>query len=310
MQEKILQTGNRYATVDVGSNSILLYVADKNEEGNFSRILDKSEITRLGDNLHETGFLSIDSVEKSIEVLKNYKKICDDYKVNMIAAAGTMALRNAKNSAEFIEKVKCETGIQIEIITGDEEARLSYLAVKAGLGIKEKTLIFDTGGGSTEFIYCDAIGVIKKFSTNIGAVRFTQKYLISDPVKSEELLYAENLINHEISSLNPDKNIKSLVGIGGTATNLAAVKHKMINYNPDVVQGTVITLDELQNQIMEFSLKTIEERRKISGLESKRADVILAGALIIKSVLIHSKMNSFTVSDYGVRHGLMFDRFG
>lgn len=310
MPEKILKTGKKYATIDTGSNSILLYIAFIDEQGSFRRIIDKSEITRLGKDLHKTGILSEDSTMKSLEVFKEYRKICDENGVPEIASVGTMALRMAKNSNEFIEKVTEETGISIEIISGEEEARLSYLAVKSGIGIKNKTIIFDIGGGSTEFIYCDETGIKNRFSANIGAVRFTEDLLKSDPVKPDELKSAGELINKEISVINFEKGIKSLIGSGGTVTHLAAVRHKMINYLPDIIQGTVITLDELKTQITEFSRKTIEERMKIPGLEPKRADVILAGALIIKSILMHSGMNSFTVSDYGVRHGLMFDRFG
>ena len=299
-----------YATIDIGSNSILLYIAEKDTKGNLNRILDKSEITRLGKNLNKTGFLSKDSVETSLIVLKEYRNICSEYDVSEIASVGTMALRTAKNSNEFIEHVNKETGISIEIISGEEEARLSYLAVKSGIGINDKTIIFDIGGGSTEFIYCDDTGIRNRFSINIGAVRFTENLLKSDPVKPDELRFAGELINKEISIINFEKGIKSLIGSGGTVTNLAAVKHKMINYDPDVVQGTEINLDELQIQISEFFRKTIEERMKIPGLEPKRADVILAGALIIKCIMKNTCLDKFIVSDYGVRHGLMFDRFG
>lgn len=310
MQEKIINTEKKYATIDAGSNSILLLIAFFDEKGSFRRILDKSEITRLGKNLNKTGMLSEDSTLKSLEVLKKYRKICDETGVSEIASVGTMALRTAKNSNEFIQKVYTETGINIEIINGEEEAKLSYLAVRAGIGIINETIIFDVGGGSAEFIYCDENGIKNRFSINTGAVRFTEDFLKSDPVKPDELQSAGELISKEISVLISGRSIKSLIGSGGTVTNLTAVKYKMKKYNPDVVQGTVITLDELQTLISEFSGKTIEERKKIPGLEPKRADIILAGALIIKSILMHSGMNSFTVSDYGVRHGLMFDRFG
>lgn len=299
-----------YATIDIGSNSILLYIAEKDTKGNFNRILDKSEITRLGKDLNKTGFLSNDSIETSLAVLKEYKKICDEYSVSEIAAVGTMALRNASNSTGFIEKVYKETGIEIQIISGDEEARLSYIAVSAGIGIKEKTLIFDTGGGSTEFIFCDAEGVSGVFSINIGAVRLTENFLKSNPVKPEEIMKAVNYIDEQISGSHSESDIKLLAGSGGTVTNLAAMKNKLREYNPDLIQGSIITLNELHNLIEEISLRTIEERKKIIGLEPKRSDVILAGALIIKCIMKNTCLDKFIVSDYGVRLGLMFDKFG
>jgi exopolyphosphatase/guanosine-5'-triphosphate,3'-diphosphate pyrophosphatase len=300
----------KYATIDIGSNSILLYIAEKNSDGKFKSVINLSEITRLGNNLHNTGVLNNNAMKKSLEVIKNYKKICDENNVSAIAAVGTMALRTALNSNEFTGQAEKETGIKIEIISGEEEARLSYIALKEGIGIARESLAFDIGGGSTEFIYADSFAIKKRFSVNIGVIKFTESYLKSNPPTNDEILDAETSINKEISSLNLNKNIQILAGMGGTVTNLAAVKHKMLSYNPDIIQGSIITMDELQYQINDFSTKTIEERKNIPGLEPKRADVILAGALIIKSILINSGQNSFTVSDFGIRHGLMFGKFG
>ena len=300
----------KYATIDIGSNSILLYIAEKNSNGKFKSVINLSEITRLGNNLHNTGILNNVAIQKSLEVIKNYKKICDENNVSEIAAVGTMALRTALNSNEFTKQAENETGIKIEIITGEEEARLSYIALKEGIGIARESLAFDIGGGSTEFIYADSFSIKKRFSINIGAIKFTESYLKSNPPTNEEILDAETSINQEISSLNLNKNIQILAGMGGTVTNLAAVKHEMLSYNPDIIQGSIITMEELQNQIRNFSSKTLEERKNIPGLEPKRADVILAGALIIKSILINSGKDSFIVSDFGIRHGLMFDKFG
>jgi exopolyphosphatase/guanosine-5'-triphosphate,3'-diphosphate pyrophosphatase len=287
-----------------------LYIAEKNSNGKFKSVINLSEITRLGNNLHNTGILNNVAIQKSLEVIKNYKKICDENNVSEIAAVGTMALRTALNSNEFTKQAENETGIKIEIITGEEEARLSYIALKEGIGIARESLAFDIGGGSTEFIYADSFSIKKRFSINIGAIKFTESYLKSNPPTNEEILDAETSINQEISSLNLNKNIQILAGMGGTVTNLAAVKHEMLSYNPDIIQGSVITMEDLQNQIRDFSSTTLEERKNIPGLEPKRADVILAGALIIKSILINSGKDSFIVSDFGIRHGLMFDKFG
>ena len=300
----------KYATIDVGSNSILLYIAEKESSRKFKSIINLSEITRLGKNLQITGILEKDAIQKSLEVLRNYKKICNENNVSEIAAAGTMALRTASNSDEFTGQAERETGIKIEIITGEEEARLSYIALKEGIGITGESLAFDIGGGSTEFIYADSSGIKKRFSVNIGVIKFTENYLKSDPVTEKEILRAENSINNEISSLNLNRNFKILTGMGGTVTNIASVKHKMLNYDPDIIQGSIITMEDLLNQIKDFSSKTIEERKKIPGLEPKRADVIITGALIIKYILLNFGRDSFIVSDFGIRHGLMYDKFG
>ncbi len=170
----------RFAAIDIGSNSLLLYIAGKDTEGNFNSILDLSEITRLGEGLHKTGFLNPGSIITSVKVISEFIEIAKQNNVDGIAAVGTMAIRTARNSSEFISEVKNKTGLDIEVISGDEEARLSFIGAGQGLEIKEKEiLIFDTGGGSTEFILGKGDMIIDKISINVGAIRITEDYLFT-----------------------------------------------------------------------------------------------------------------------------------
>jgi exopolyphosphatase / guanosine-5'-triphosphate,3'-diphosphate pyrophosphatase len=301
----------KFATIDVGSNSILLYIVEKDNSGKWKAVVDIAELSRLGEGLSSTGVLGQPAMDRSVEVLKNFSQIVKENNVSGTAVVGTMALRTAKNAQDFIDRVKSECGIKITVIPGEEEARLSYLAVVSGLGLSEgKTAIFDVGGGSTEFIFGQGDKIINRFSVNIGAIRFTENFLKSDPASQGEIDNANNAVKGEFEKVDMEPGITSVVGMGGTVTNLTGVMHKLEKYNPDIVQGAIVTKDEILRQIEMYSSMKIEERKKITGLQPKRADVILAGVLIIKNIMDKTGQNTFRVSDRGIRHGLMYDKFG
>ena len=301
----------RFAAIDIGSNSLLLYIAVKDEEGNFQPIIDRSEITRLGEGIYKTGLLNPDSMRRSLDVIKEFMEIAQLNNTEGNVAVGTMALRTARNSSEFISEVKNTTGLDIEVISGEEEARLSFIGARQGLEIKDNDiLVFDTGGGSTEFILGTGDMIIDKLSINIGAIRITEDYLSKIPVSVSALHHAELYISGEIGDIEKLFTFGELIGIGGNVSNIASVKHNLKVYNSDVVHNSKITNGDLNSQIELFSSKSLEERKRIVGLQPKRADVILAGALIIKVIMEKLKRTSFIVSDKGLRHGLIFDRFG
>jgi exopolyphosphatase / guanosine-5'-triphosphate,3'-diphosphate pyrophosphatase len=301
---------SRYATIDVGSNSVLIHIVEKEATGNLKILDDQAELSRLGEGLQATGELKDEAIERTILALKNFMNLSNSYKVDQVAAVGTMALRIAKNSATFLKRVETECNLKIEVIPGEEEARLSYLAVKSGLGLKEGNIaIFDVGGGSTEFIFGKGDEILKRFSVNIGCIRFTEQYLKSNPVTESELESALQQIEKEFADLKPELTLNALVGMGGTITNVTGVMHKLAKYNPDIVQGSSISKNEIIRQIKLYQSISIEDRKSIVGLQPKRADVILAGVCIVKIIMDKLGMDNFVVSDRGIRHGLMYDRF-
>jgi exopolyphosphatase/guanosine-5'-triphosphate,3'-diphosphate pyrophosphatase len=300
----------KFASLDIGSNSIILCIAEKDEFGNLQYLLDHSEITRLGEGLHLTGFLNNDAMERSYRVIKKFLSEAKSYGISDVAAVGTMALRNANNSKEFLSFIKLKTGLNIEIISGEEEARLSFIAVKKGLPESEGgKVVFDTGGGSTEIIQGTKNEILNKFSLNIGAVKLTELYLTDSPVSERIIKIVEEKISDEFGNKLEGLTSNVLIGTGGTVTNLASIKLKLKDYDSRQVHNSIVTEKDIKNQIELFSTKTIEERKLITGLQPKRADVILAGALIIKTIMQKLKTNSFIVSNMGIRHGLIFDRF-
>ena len=300
----------RYAVIDVGTNSVKFNISDRRPDGAWQTLVDRAEITRLGEGLDKTGDISPDSMERTVSAIVGMVSEAREAGVTAMAAVGTMGLRTAHNSQQFIDMVEQRCGVRIEIIPGTEEGRLAYLAVKAGLGLAEGTLvIFDTGGGSTQFTFGRGSNVDEQFSLNVGAVRFTEKFGLAGMVSQEQLKLAQDAIASEFTRIDGRLSPDALVGMGGAITNIAAVKHQMAKYDPDVIQGSVIEQSEVERQIEMYRAQSLEERRAIVGLQPKRADVILAGTCIVKIVMDKLGKDTLSVSDRGLRHGLLIDRF-
>ncbi len=300
----------KYAVIDVGTNSTKFHVAEKDTEGKWSVVSDEVNISRLGEGLQATGNISPEAMERNVTAVSEMAEKARELGVSDIVAVGTMCLRTAKNAQEFVTRVKDACNVTVEVIPGEEEARLAYLAVKSGIGLQEgRLVIFDTGGGSSEFIFGKGDQIEKRFSLNVGAVRYTENILCSDPVTQEEVDHTVAEIEKGFSDLQFEANVDALVGMGGTVTNLSAIKHQLAKYDPDVIQGSVLELTEIERQIKLYQSKTIAGRREIVGLQPKRADVILAGTLIVNVIMKKARVDSFTVSDRGLRHGLIVDRF-
>jgi exopolyphosphatase / guanosine-5'-triphosphate,3'-diphosphate pyrophosphatase len=300
----------RYAVIDVGTNSVKFNISKRRPDGTWQTLVDRAEITRLGENLEKTGEISSDAMTRTVSAIAAMVAEARTAGVAAIAAVGTMGMRVARNSQQFIDSVEQRCGVRIEIIPGEEEGRLAYLAVKSGLGLAEGSLaIFDTGGGSTQFTFGHGSAVEERFSLNVGAVRFTEKYGLAGVVSQEQLDAAIDAIASELTRIDARPAPDTLVGMGGAITNMAAVKHQLAKYDPDIIQGSVIERAEVERQIEMYRSRSLEERRAIVGLQPKRADVILAGVCIVKIVMDKLAKDSLSVSDRGLRHGLLIDRF-
>ncbi|ABR47315.1 Ppx/GppA phosphatase [Alkaliphilus metalliredigens QYMF] len=301
---------NIKAIIDVGTNSIKFHIAELTSNGKIKTILDENNIARIGEGLRETGVLSPEAMKRNTEAITEFVNKAKELNVDEFIGVGTMALRTAKNSDEFVKMVKDANGVEIKVITGDEEARLSYLAVLSGLDLQEGELaIFDTGGGSTEFIFGSGKEISKKFSVNLGSLTISENVLKTDPATEEEISKALEEIHKTFEAHGASGKVTQLVGMGGTVTSIGAVKHKMSKYDPDIIQGSKLELSEVEEQIKMYGSKTNEERQQIVGLQPKRAEVILAGACILKVIMERMSMDHLTISDRGLRHGLAYDLF-
>jgi exopolyphosphatase/guanosine-5'-triphosphate,3'-diphosphate pyrophosphatase len=300
-----------YAVLDVGTNSVKFHIAEAGADGTWKAVTDRAELTRLGEGLKEGGAITKEAAERTAAAIKGMVDEAHKAGCIAIAAAGTAGLRMATNSAEVLEIIRAKTRVQVEVVTGDEEGRLAYLAVRRGLPIAKGSLVvFDTGGGSSQFTFGDGDLVSERFSVNVGAVRYTERYRLDGAVSADVLREAMNAIAEDLSSIADRPRPETLVAMGGAVTNLTAVSYAMAKYDPDKIQGTVLTRDEIDRQIELYRTTPLNKRSAIVGLQPKRADVILAGACIVRTVMEMLGKNELTVSDRGLRHGLLAERFG
>jgi exopolyphosphatase/guanosine-5'-triphosphate,3'-diphosphate pyrophosphatase len=303
----------RFAVIDVGTNSVKFHVGERAADGGWRTIADRAELTRLGEGLDETGQLGDEAIERTGAAVTDMADEARGAGAEELAAVGTAGLRIASNSGAFLEAVRDRAGIEVEVISGEEEARLAYLAATSGLGLglgHGSLVVFDTGGGSSQFTFGHGEHVDERFSVNVGAARFTERFGLDEAVDDGTLAFALDVIASDLARLDDRPTPESLVGMGGAITNMAAVKHELVDYDPNVVQGTVLESAEIDRQIELYRSHSADERRGIVGLQPKRAEVILAGACIVRTVLSKLASESLTVSDRGLRHGLLIERFG
>ena len=301
----------RYAVIDVGTNSVKFVIAERAENGSWTTVVDRAEVTRLGEGLDDGGELRPEPIERTVEVVAAMADEARGAGVAEIAAVGTAGLRIASNSATFLDAVRERAGVEVEVISGEEESRLAYLAVTSALDLGDSTLVvFDSGGGSSQFTFGRADRVDERFSVNVGAVGFTERFGLDGVVDEQTLGAARDAIAADLDRLDGRPEPDIVVGMGGAVTNLAAVKHELATYDPSVIQGATLEAGEVDRQIELYRTRTADERRDIVGLQPKRAEVILAGALIVHTVLAELGRDRLTVSDRGLRHGVLAERFG
>lgn len=296
----------RVASIDIGTNTILLLIAEVGGE-KIKPLFEMETVVRLGEGVQENGILTKEAMSRGIETLSQYLERCQAMKVQKIFAVGTSALREAKNSAEFLRLVKEKLNLSIEVISGEEEARLSFLAVSKDLmEVNEPILVVDVGGGSTEFILGRGNQINQWISLPLGSVRFTEQFLRSDPVQEEGWKTMEKRIRELFVKIPHSHEPSSMVAVGGTATTLASVEQGLEEFIPQKIHHFVLRKEALKNQLFLYQSKMIEERKKIPGLPAARADVILAGGTILYLAMEELNCPSVLISCHGVRYGLLY----
>ena len=298
----------RVASIDIGTNTILLLIA-KVEEGKVNPLFEIETVARLGEGVQKNGILLKEAMDRGLQTLAQYLKWCQELEVQKVFTAGTSALREAKNSEDFLNLVKEKLDLPIEVISGEEEAQLSFLAVAKDLGeVKEPILVVDVGGGSTEFILGKGNQISQWISLPLGSVRFTEEFLRSDPVQEEEWEKMERKIQEYLVNIPHSQEPISMVAVGGTATTLASVEQGLEDFIAEKIHHFILGKEALKNQLPLYRSKTIDERRKIPGLPIARADVILAGGAILYLAMEELKCPSVLISCHGVRYGLLYKK--
>jgi exopolyphosphatase / guanosine-5'-triphosphate,3'-diphosphate pyrophosphatase len=301
----------RFAVIDVGTNSTKFTLGRRDEDGTPTIEVDTAVVTRLGEDLAATGELARASMDRTVDAIV---ELVDEARRDGpldIVAVGTAGLRQASNRDELVAAVHSRCGVVVEVISGREEARLAYLAAVSSLSLTgDRLLVFDSGGGSSQFTFGSVDRIEDQFSVDVGAARFAERFGLADAVPRERVEATLDAIAAELAALTNRPRPDTVVAIGGTSTNLAAVKHGLHHYDPDVVHATLLDVGEVDRQIEVFRTRSAEERRAIAGLQPARAEVILAGACVVRTILTLTGQDALTVSDRGLRHGVIAERFG
>jgi len=306
---------NRYAAIDIGTNSVLLVIAERDSAGQFIPILERAEITRLGRGVDRSHRLSESGIQDTLAVIADYLQQARAAGARGWVLSATSAARDAENGLEFLTKAREQSGVEIDILSGDREAQLVYLAVTADFGPRlpnQPLLVIDIGGGSTEFT-CGGLppdrSISFQRSYDVGSVRLTERYLQSDPVGANERARASAELRATFSNL-PPRGESAVIGVAGTVTTLFAIQNQIEPYEAARVHGGTLTLEQLTKLTDRLLSTPLEERKRLPGLEPKRADVICAGALILQAALERLGATYCLVSDRGLRWGLLLERFG
>ena len=296
------------AVVDIGTNSTRLLLADV-EDGRVVEVLERrTEITRLGAGVDADGRLSEEAMERVYKVLDEYAELIERHGADKAVAVLTSAVRDASNGQEFAAAVRERWGLEPHVLSGDEEARLTFLGATSERDVSDRTptLVIDIGGGSTEFVIGTGREMDFHVSNQAGVVRQTERHLKSDPPSDEE---CEALARDARSILGdgvPEawrRAVGHAIAVAGTATSMASIAQELVPYDPDKVEGYVMSDAECREIRDRLAGMTVEERRQVRGLHPDRAPTIVAGTIILLETLTLFGLREFEVSEHDILRG-------
>lgn len=299
----------RVATIDIGTNTVLLLVAERGPGGELVAVEERATITRLGQGVDKTRRLAPEAIARTNAALDDYAAVIDRLGAKRVDVVGTSAMRDAGGGEEVRGHVKARLGVEARTISGDEEARLTFAGALSGirdLATGTKVRVFDIGGGSTEVVHGErgSDELAYAHSYDVGSVRLTERHVTADPPTAEEMAAMRASAKAAFASVPAYASDVPPVGIAGTMTTLAALSLEMADYDGARVHGLTLPVTEMERVAKELAAVPLVERSKLPGLEPKRADVIVAGSLIALAYLEHVGAEAVTISDRGVRWGL------
>ena len=297
----------KIASIDIGTNSSRLLIAEY-ENKSYREIKRDLITTRLGKGVDQTGTLSYEAINRVVTAVMRFDRDIKKYNVEKINFVGTSALRDVDNSDELINLILQKTSLKLKVISGEEEAKLIYKGVSIDLPFNN-FLIIDIGGGSTEFIWKNNNN-LKFKSLDIGAVRMTERY-IKNPVSGLNYKIYRNMTEdiYKLLEHNLQLDIKKLptVGVGGTITTLAAIDQKMEYYNSDKIHHYQLPGATVRKLLKNIFYMNLEQRKRLKGLNEKRADIILAGMVIVHALQNFIQFDKITLSEHDILYGLITD---
>ena len=297
----------KIGTIDIGTNSMRLLIADY-MDGNLVNRKKYVNTTRIGQGVDEQGYISEDAIERNIDALVEFSRICKKEECQKVYCMGTSALRDSKNKEAFINLAKEKADINVDIISGEKESHLGFMGVLEGLDEVEDILVVDIGGGSTEFIIGNEEGIRFSKSENVGAIRMTDKFLNQDPINENEFKQMSDFIYDEIKTTLDcikNDNVKKIVGIGGTITSLSAINQELEVYSMEKIHNSKISLNEIELILQNLKKMTLSDKKSLKGLQPKRADIITAGVEILYTIMKNIEIDEIIVSEYDNLEGLI-----
>lgn len=297
----------RLGVIDVGTNSIRLLVAEVGGAAGYRVLHGARVMTRLGEGLHQTGRLGGAAVERSLVVLEEMKETSDGYGLDALRVVATSAMRDAVNADEFVRAAQDRCGIHVEVISGEQEADLALLSVRSRFTLPDHPVsVVDIGGGSLEVIVAVGGAVDRLHSLPLGAVRLTERFLRADPVAEEEWKALCRGIDNEIRGGLGETvpSTLTMIGSGGTFTALARMVVARSG-GAGSVQGLELSRDEIEGLMDQLRSSTLEQRKRIAGLDPDRADIIVGGAAVVARLAKHLGAERILVNDFGIRDGLL-----
>jgi len=300
----------RVATIDIGTNTVLLLVAEEAPDGSIRAVAERATITRLGEGVDRSRTLSRNAVERTRACLEGYAKVVQELDVGRVAVVGTSAMRDAQGAEDLRLAIRVLFGVEVSVLSGVEEARLTFVGGLDGLGLEatEDVALFDIGGGSTEVV----VGRLGKGqpatpyvqSFDVGSVRLTERHVLSDPPTEAEVAALSRNAADAFAAVPPLAAEAIPVGVAGTMTTLAAVALRVTPYVGALVHAIVLPTERLRQVVQHLAILDLRSRRAVLGMEPNRADVILAGGYIALALLDHWRAGAVRISDRGLRWGL------
>jgi len=314
----------KIATIDLGTNTALLLIAEISVDGKINVLRDELRSPRIGKDVDAARRISENSFQRVKEVFLEYKELISKYSADKIIATGTSALRDASNREEFIERMKSETEIAIEILSGEDEALWTFRGAISGINnLQENVAVIDIGGGSTELSYelrVSSSQFKNKFqvhntqlatcnffskSLNIGAVRITEKFFASLPPKENEIDNARKFIYEHLSEIPKEQFTNSqLIGVAGTVTTLALLAQNVFVFDVSKVANYILSIDAIEEWFHILSKKTPQEILSFTSAANGREDILFAGTLILFETMQYFSWSELVVSERGLRYGI------
>ncbi|MEX0671648.1 MAG: Ppx/GppA phosphatase family protein [Pirellulales bacterium] len=302
----------RLAAIDIGSNSIRLLVAEALRGGNY-RILDEErEPTRLGRSVSSEGRLDDESMDRTVAALRTFKEIATGFQVTRLRTIATCAVRESRNGPEFCRRVREEVGLEVEVISGEREARLAFSSVQHAFDLSGRnTIVADIGGGSTEIVFATGNLIESIFSTPLGAVRLTEQFGLGECCDGADAIRGLERLDEEINGVLKKRTTRPLfaphllVGCGGTFTTLAELMMAAKREFDTPVAGYTISQAEVHHLLDRLRKSPLRARRSMPGMTPDRADIIIAGLTIVDALMRRFRVNTLAIHTRGVRDGLL-----